>query len=78
MPTPLGMSPGFPVELGGVGELHAAFLTESRTRSHGVEPRTGNPGRLGVHGPKDGISPFNRSNSRANGIGPSESLVGVL
>ena len=24
--------PGFPVELGGVGELHAAFLTESRTR----------------------------------------------
>ena len=27
--------PGFPVELGGVGELHAAFLTESRTRAHG-------------------------------------------
>jgi hypothetical protein len=25
-------SPGFPVETGGVGELHAAFLTESRTR----------------------------------------------
>jgi hypothetical protein len=24
--------PGFPVEFGGVGELHAAFLTESRTR----------------------------------------------
>jgi hypothetical protein len=24
--------PGFPVELGGVGELHAAFHTESRTR----------------------------------------------
>jgi hypothetical protein len=24
--------PGFPVEVGGVGELHAAFLTESRTR----------------------------------------------
>jgi hypothetical protein len=24
--------PGFPVELGGAGELHAAFLTESRTR----------------------------------------------
>jgi hypothetical protein len=24
--------PGFPVELGGVGELHAAFFTESRTR----------------------------------------------
>jgi hypothetical protein len=28
-----GASPGFPVEFGGVGELHAAFLTESRTRS---------------------------------------------
>jgi hypothetical protein len=27
-------SPGFPVELVGVGEPHAAFLTESRTRSH--------------------------------------------
>jgi hypothetical protein len=27
-------SPGFPVEFGGVGELHAAFLTESRTRGH--------------------------------------------
>jgi hypothetical protein len=24
--------PGFPVELVGLGELHAAFLTESRTR----------------------------------------------
>jgi hypothetical protein len=24
--------PGFPVEVGGVGGLHAAFLTESRTR----------------------------------------------
>ena len=24
--------PGFPVEIGGVGELHADFLTESRTR----------------------------------------------
>jgi hypothetical protein len=28
-------SPGFPVGLVGVGEPHAAFLTESRTRSHG-------------------------------------------
>jgi hypothetical protein len=25
-------SPGFPVKFGGVGELHAAFLNESRTR----------------------------------------------
>jgi hypothetical protein len=24
--------PGFPVGIGGVAELHAAFLTESRTR----------------------------------------------
>jgi hypothetical protein len=27
--------PGFPVELGGAGELHAAFLTESRTLTLG-------------------------------------------
>jgi hypothetical protein len=27
-----GASPGFPVEFVGVGELHAAFPTESRTR----------------------------------------------
>jgi hypothetical protein len=31
--TPL-RSPGFPVELDGVGALHAAFLNESRTRGH--------------------------------------------
>ena len=29
----------------GVGEPHAAFLKESRTRSHGMEPRTGHQGR---------------------------------
>jgi len=29
-------SPGFPVELGDAGELHAAFLTESRTREPGL------------------------------------------
>jgi hypothetical protein len=28
-------TPGFPVELGGIAELHAAFLKESRTRDHG-------------------------------------------
>jgi hypothetical protein len=28
-------SPGFPVGLCGVGELHAAFFTESRTRGRG-------------------------------------------
>jgi len=27
-----GASPGFPVEIVGAGEPHAAFLTESRTR----------------------------------------------
>src|ERR1700733_11206015 len=37
-------SPGFPAEQGGVGELHAAFLTESRTPQLWMEPRTGNPG----------------------------------
>jgi hypothetical protein len=31
--------PGFPVELGGVGELHAPFLTERRTRGPGPEMR---------------------------------------
>jgi hypothetical protein len=31
----VGASPGFPVGLGGIKELHAAFLTESRTREHG-------------------------------------------
>jgi hypothetical protein len=44
--------PDFPVELVGVGELHAAFLTESRTRSRRMGPRTGNPGRQSVPGPK--------------------------
>jgi hypothetical protein len=43
-------SHGFPVELVGVGELHAAFLTESRTRSRRLGPRAGNPGRTSVHG----------------------------
>jgi hypothetical protein len=28
----VGAFPGFPVEVGGVGATHAAFLTESRTR----------------------------------------------
>jgi hypothetical protein len=30
--------PGFPVEFAGVGELYAAFLTESRTRKAGWIP----------------------------------------
>ena len=37
-------SRGFPVEFGGVGEVHAAFLNESRTRGRCLVPRTGNPG----------------------------------
>ncbi len=39
-------SPLFPVELGGVGELHAAFLTESRTRGDVQHCVSGNPGTL--------------------------------
>ena len=39
--------PGFPVEVGGVVELHAAFLNESRTRSPVWCSVTGNPGTLG-------------------------------
>src|SRR5277367_1064773 len=38
-------SPGFPVDLVGVGELHAAFLNESRTRRRWWRPVAGNPGR---------------------------------
>jgi hypothetical protein len=30
--VPPHRSPGFPVGIGGVGELHAAFPNESRTR----------------------------------------------
>ncbi len=37
-------TPGFPVELGGADELHAAFLKESRTRVCPSEPLAGNPG----------------------------------
>jgi hypothetical protein len=36
--------PGFPVEVGGVVELHAAFLNESRTRGPVWCSVTGNPG----------------------------------
>jgi len=38
--------PGFPVEVGRVGELHAAFLTESRTRGRWGCRVAGNPGTL--------------------------------
>ena len=39
-------SPEFPVETGGVGKLHAAFFTESRTRGHVQRCVAGNPGTL--------------------------------
>jgi hypothetical protein len=38
-------SPGFPVEIGGVGELHAPFLGERRTRNRVQRSVAGNPGR---------------------------------
>jgi hypothetical protein len=38
--------PGFPVEVGGAGELNAAFLTESRTRGPVLCRVAGNPGTL--------------------------------
>jgi hypothetical protein len=40
--------PGFPVGIGGVGELHAAFLNESRTRGHVQRCVAGNPGQVGM------------------------------
>ena len=45
IPCAPGSSPGFPVELVGVGELHAVPASRDRTRSRGMAPRTGNPGR---------------------------------
>src|SRR5271156_1776454 len=36
--------PGFPVELGGFGKLHAPFLTERRTRGLVQRSVAGNPG----------------------------------
>jgi hypothetical protein len=41
-------SPGFPVELGGVGELHAAFRNESSTRGCVRRRVAGNPGPVGM------------------------------
>jgi hypothetical protein len=42
--------PGFPVQVSGVGELRAAFFTESRIRSLGRYRDVGNPGPLQFHG----------------------------
>jgi hypothetical protein len=41
-------SPGFPVEVGGVGELHAAFRNESSTRGSVRRCAAGNPGPVGM------------------------------
>jgi hypothetical protein len=42
--------PEFPVQFGGVGELHATFFTESRTRGLGWCREAGNPGPLRSYG----------------------------
>jgi hypothetical protein len=39
-------SPEFPVQIGGVGELHAPFSTESRIRGLGRCRDLGSPGPL--------------------------------
>jgi hypothetical protein len=38
--------PGFPVDIGGVGELHAAFLKGSRMSGSGECGVAGNPGSM--------------------------------
>jgi hypothetical protein len=43
-PSTSDLAPGFPVELGGFGKLHAPFLTERRTRGLLLRCVAGNPG----------------------------------
>jgi len=43
-PQQSDLAPGFPVELGGFGTLHAPFLTESRTRGLLLRCVAGDPG----------------------------------
>jgi hypothetical protein len=52
--------PGFPVDIGGAGELHAAYLTESRTRGRFQCSVAGNPGsrRGGICGAPFGCPTF--------------------
>jgi hypothetical protein len=80
--------PGFPVEVGGVAELHAAFLNESRTRGPVWCSVTGNPGTLGrtwgtlrcsAHiAQQFGRQPINRSDlSKGTAEGMSNSQVGI-
>ena len=47
-PSPTLRSPGFPVEVGGAGELHAAFRNESSTCGSVRRCVAGNPGPVGM------------------------------
>jgi hypothetical protein len=55
--------PGFPVEFGGVGNLHAAFLNESRTRGHVQALR----GRKSGYAPVEMTNLLQRSHSFSAG-----------
>ena len=55
--------PGFPVRRGGVNELHAAFLVESRTSGHRWGCVVGNPGSF-AHFAKGGIQESRYQHSR--------------
>jgi hypothetical protein len=82
-----GRSPGSPVEHGSVGELHAAFLTESRTRSRGMAPRTGDtgPGEASLNGvprpfsaPSDHVQQYANRSSRLVQIRPGNDRNSAL
>ena len=45
----IGGEPGFPVEVGGAGELHAAFRNESSIRGCLRRCVAGNPGEVTVY-----------------------------
>jgi hypothetical protein len=65
-------SPGFPVEFGGVGELNAAFLEESRTRGGGRVPRSRKSGSPGFPVEFGGVGELNAAfleESRTRGGG---------
>ncbi len=57
--------PEFPVEIGGVGELHAAFFTESRTRGRWRVPR----------GRKSGYAPVGMTMLRVDSKDSSRSVT---
>ena len=65
-------TPGFPVEFPGVDELHAAFLTESRTRIRRWRPVQ----EIRDHGPKKtGRSPFERFYSARKAASAGRAVV---